>query len=402
MPDQPDPKRRPLDAAPPRASSSIPYAELHCKTNFSFLEGASHPDELVYRAAELGYRALAITDRNSLAGVMRAHVAAKQVQLKLLIGAELTPNDAPAVVLLATDREAYGRLCRLITLGRRSAPKGECHLTFDNIAEYSAGLLACIVGEARLEDLFRYRGLFADRCYLLAELHRGPNDERELQQRLELAGQAGLPLAAANDVHFHHPCRRALADVLTATRAGCTVAAVGELLFPNAARHLKAPEEMQEMFARAPGALRRTIEIADRCQFSLDELRYEYPEELAPAGQTPIEYLTRLTWAGANKRYPAGIPAKVRQLLEHELKLIAELRYEAYFLTVWDLVRFARSRNILCQGRGSAANSAVCYCLGVTSVDPERLDVLFERFISRERNEAPISTSISSTSAAKK
>ena len=389
MPDLPDTKRRPVEFALARQRAAVAYAELHCKTNFSFLEGASHPDELVHRAAELGYAALAITDRNSLAGVVRAHAAAKQAQLHLLIGAELTPADAPPVVLLATDRKAYGRLARLITVGRRQAPKGECHLTFDEIAGHAEGLLAGVIGEATQADLCRYRELFGDRCYLLAELERGPHDERQLEQRLRTARQAGVPLVAAGGVYFHHPSRRALADVLTSVRAGCTVAEAGELLFPNAVRHLKSPAEMQALFARAPGALERTIEIARRCTFSLDELRYEYPEELAPPGQTPLEYLTALTWEGARQRYPSGIPDKTRQLLEHELKLIAELRYEAYFLTVWDLVRFARSRGILCQGRGSAANSAVCFSLGVTSVDPDRMDVLFERFISRERNEAP-------------
>jgi error-prone DNA polymerase len=238
-------------------------------------------------------------------------------------------------------------------------------LSFDDLAAHADGLLAGIVGQVSTDDLFRYRELFVDRCYLFAELHRGPNDERELQHRIALAKQTRVPLVAANDVHFHHPIRRALADVLTATRAGCTVAEAGELLFPNAARHLKSPEEMRELFALAPDALRRTVEIANRCTFSLDELRYEYPEELAPAGQTPLEYLTRLAWEGARQRY-TSVPPKVRQLLEHELQLIAELRYEAYFLTVWDLVRFARSRGILCQGRGSAANSAVCYCFCCT------------------------------------
>ncbi len=393
MPEQPESKRRPVEALETvqqrRRPASIAYAELHAKTNFSFLEGASHPDELVSRAAELDYRALAITDRNSLAGVVRAHAAAKEIGLKLLIGAEITPLDAPALVLLATNRKSYGRLARLITVGRRNAPKGECRLTFDDVAAHAEGLLAGIVREVQPNDLFRYRELFGDRCYLFAELHRGPNDDRELQRCIQLAKQTRVPLVAANDVHFNHPSRRALADVLTSTRAGCTVAQAGELLFSNAARHLKTPEEMRELFARAPDAIRRTVEIAHRCQFSLAELRYEYPEELAPPGMTPLEYLTRLTWEGARGRYPDGIPEKVRQLLAHELQLIAELRYEAYFLTVWDLVRFARSRNILCQGRGSAANSAVCFCLGVTSVDPQRMDVLFERFISRERNEAP-------------
>jgi error-prone DNA polymerase len=405
------------------------YAELHAKTNFSFLEGASHPDELICRAAELGYRALAITDRNSLAGVVRAHGAAKEEGVKLIIGAEITPEDAPPVVLWATDRDAYGRLARLITRGRRRAKKGECRLCFDDIAQHAEGLLAGIRGGGRgaggggadergsiakpnrhkvslpsllapspsppltlhspLSSLLSYRDVFADRCYLLAELHRGPDDRRKWEHLQQLSRQTHIPLVAAGDVHYHLPERAVLHDVLTAIRHGCTVAEATPHLFPNAQRHLKSPAEMAALFADAPDVLRRTVEIADRCTFSLDELRYEYPEELAPPGRTPGEYLVRLTWAGARRRYPRGVPEKVRGLLEHELQLIAELHYEAYFLTVWDLVRFARRRGILCQGRGSAANSAVCYCLGITAVDPERMDVLFERFVSRQRNEAP-------------
>jgi DNA polymerase III alpha subunit len=489
----------PVTPSPPHS-----YAELHAKTNFSFLEGASHPDELVRRAAELGYAALAITDRSSLAGVVRAHGAAKEVGLKLLVGAEITPDDAPPAVLLATDRAAYGRLARLITLGRRRAEKGECRLRFDDVAEHAEGLIAGVVGDGgrrkrkggsgkaeaarggleiencklRIADcsrgrravsarslspnpsppaplpasgargerfgvgrkpqgagptprspmpnsqcaipnvpsptshppsplphpksslpslpsplsplhLHRYREVFGDRCYLLAELHQGPDDRGELRRLVHLARAARVKLAAAGDVHYHVPQRRALCDVLAAIRHGTTVAAAGELLFPNAERYLKSPDQVVALFAEVPEAIRHTVEIAERCTFSLDELRYEYPEELAPPGRTPLEHLRRLTWAGAQKRYPRGIPDRVRGLLEHELKLIEELRYEAYFLTVWDLVRFARRRGILCQGRGSAANSAVCYCLGVTSVDPGRMDVLFERFVSRERNEAP-------------
>jgi error-prone DNA polymerase len=231
--------------------------------------------------------------------------------------------------------------------------------------------------------------LFGDRCYLLAELHYGGTDEEVLDGLVERSRRLGIPLAAAGDVHYHVPERQALCDVLTALRCGTTVAAAEELLFPNAQRCLKSPEEMAARFARWPDALERTVEIASRAAFSLDELRYEYPEELAPPGQTPAEYLARLAWEGARERYPDGIPDKVRRLLEHELRLIEELHYEAYFLTVWDLVGFARQRGILCQGRGSAANSAVCFCLGITAVDPERMDVLFERFVSRERNEAP-------------
>ena len=379
MPDKPDPKRIVTLNAAPKVRGG--YAELHCKTNFSFLEGASHPDELVARAAELGYHSLAITDRNSLAGIVRAHAAAKQVGLKLLIGAEIVPVDAPPVVLLATDRQAYGRLARLITRGRRNAEKGDCRLTFDDLAEHSDGLLA-----GAWDAPERYREVFSDRCYLFLELHQ-VDDEQALADAIRSAQRARVPLVAAGGVQFHAPSRQPLADVLTAIRAGRTVAECGELLYPNAERYLKSPEQLMTLFP--PDAMRRTIEIADRCTFALDELRYDYPEELAPPGQTPLEHLTQLTWDGAGGRYPAGIPGKVRQLVEHELQLIAELRYEAYFLTVWDLVRFARSRDILCQGRGSAANSAVCYCLGITSVDPDRMDVLFERFISKERGEAP-------------
>jgi error-prone DNA polymerase len=395
MPDPQSPKRRPRIPAVPPGTATIPakgirYAELHCRTNFSFLEGASHSDELVARAVELGYAALAVTDRNSLAGVVRAHVAAKEQGLKLLIGSDVTPVDAVAVVLWAQDRSAYGRLARLITTGRRAALKEECSLTFDDVAAHATGLLAGVVlRQATVHDLGRYRELFADRCYALAELNRGPADRRLLQRMMQLAQEAGVPLVAANDVHYHIAQRRPLQDVLTAIRHGCTVAELGERIFANGERHLKASAEMMELFADCPQAVARTIEIADRCTFALDELRYEYPTELCPPGMTPMGYLIELSWEGARDRYPEGIPDKVRRLIQHELDLIGELHYEAYFLTVWDLVRFARSRGILCQGRGSAANSAVCFCLGVTAVDPDRIDVLFERFVSKERNEAP-------------
>jgi error-prone DNA polymerase len=400
MPDLPPPKRQPVplkpaeNSRPGPAPKAHPYAELHCRTNFSFLEGASHPDELVQRAAELGYRALAITDRNSLAGVVRAHVAAKEIGLKLLIGAEITPVDAPPVVVLTTDRSSYGRLSRLITRGRRNAEKGSCWLTFDDLAEHADGLIACVVardgdGDPPQTSLARYRDLFGNRCYLLAELHCGPVDRTHLGRLMHAARNANVPLVAANDVHYHDPSRQILQDVLTATRHGCSVAELGPRRFPNAERHLRSPADMMRIFPECPDAVLRSVEVADRCPFSLDELRYEYPEELCPAGLTPLEHLSRLTWNGARWRYPGGIPAKTRELLEHELRLIEDLHYEAYFLTVWDLVNFARERAILCQGRGSAANSAVCYCLGVTSVDPDRVDVLFERFLSKERNEAP-------------
>jgi error-prone DNA polymerase len=401
MPDPPAPKRIRAPLTPPAdgpdadREPAFPYAELHCKTNFCFLEGASHPDELVQRAAELRLRALAITDLNSVAGVVRAHVAAKEVGLKLLIGAEITPDDAPPVVLLATDRAAYGRLSQLITRGRRQAEKGDCRLTQADVVEFADGLLACVrLPEGSDEDavdrsLPLYRDAFGERCHLLGELCCGTDDRRRLQHLRHVARRHGLPLVAANDVHYHDPSRQPLQDVLTAVRHGTTVAELGHRRFANAERHLKSPAEMRRLFADCPEAVSLTVELANRCNFSLDELRYEYPEELCPIGLTPIEHLSRLVWQGAQERYPDGIPPKVRGMLEYELKLVEEVRYEAYFLTVWDLVQYARCRDILCQGRGSAANSVICYCLGVTSVDPVKIDLLFERFVSKERDEAP-------------
>ncbi len=377
---------------PSRTTQPIRYVELHCKTNFSFLEGASHPDELVNRTVALGYAGLAITDRSSVAGVVRAHVAAKAIGLKLIIGAEVTPTDSSPVLLWAMDRVGYGRLCRLLTRGRRQAPKGECHLAFEDVAEHSDGLLVGILLPAAGElssDLPRWREAFPGRTYAVAELHRGPCDGRLLDQWRRAASAAHVPLVAAGDVHYHDARRRYLQDVLTAIRLKTTVAELGAARFLNGERRLRSPDELLALFAACPDAVTRTTEVADRCTFSLDELRYDYPEELCPAGETPSSYLARLAWDGARARYPDGVPEKVGQLIEKELAIIGALNYPAYFLTVWDLVRFARSRDILCQGRGSAANSAVCYCLEVTSVNPDRIDVLFERFISKERNEAP-------------
>ncbi|TWT39521.1 error-prone DNA polymerase [Blastopirellula retiformator] len=370
------------------------YAELHCRTNFSFLEAASHPDEQVTTAQELGYAALAITDRNTLAGVVRANTAAKEQGLKILIGSEIMPVDAPPVVLWAKDRGGYANLCRLITLGRCRAPKGECHLTLADIAAHTAGLLAGVVPPAeheRLspEEIFPYREIFGKSAYLLAELFRGPHDEDRIDWLIQLSQQTNLPLVAAGGALFHSPQRKPLHDVITAIRHRTTVALAGQYLQTSGEHHLRSRDTITQLFARLPEAVERTLEIADACTFRLDELRYEYPEELAPQGMTPIQYLRQLTWEGATRRYPAGVPDKVRGLVEHELKLIEELHYEPYFLTVWNLMRYARSRGILCQGRGSAANSAVCFCIGVTEVDPDRINVLFERFISRERDEAP-------------
>lgn len=370
------------------------YCELHAKTNFSFLHGASHPDELVQRAAELGLGGIAVTDEASMAGIVRAHIVAKELGVKLIVGAEMAPGDSLPVVLWATDRAAYGRLCRLITKGRMRSPKGSYAITFRDVAEHSEGLLAGIIpqpgpGESLLKHLRQYRAVFGDRAYLLGEILLGANDRRHLEWLQSLSSRTRLPLVAAGAVVYHHPSRAPLCDILTAIRLGVTVDALGEQRFANAQRYLKSPSEMAALWQRYPEAVERSKEVAERCHFSLEELRYQYPQELSPRGETPFEYLRRLTWDGARIRYPQGIPEKVSRLLEHELDLIQELQYEAYFLTVWDLVRFARSRGILCQGRGSAANSAVCYCLGITAVDPERMDLLFERFVSRERNEAP-------------
>ena len=421
--------------------AAVRYCELHCKTNYSFLTGASHADELVDTAIALGYSALAVTDENTLAGVVRAYAAAreaaernKKTKLKLIIGAEIILNDAPPVVLWAPDRAAYARLSRLLTVGRRRAPKGECWLRFDDIADHHDGLLAGVIppipgdrdrfghidatdpsfewyanqldwlptaklsaqaasqlklSEASVLPLKKYRELFGDRAYLLAELYRGVDDNWRMEQLKQTSQDSGLPLVAAGDVLYHSPARLPLHDVLTATKHRTTVAEAGDLLLPNAQRHLQEISQRVAAVEDIPGAIERTCEVADRCHFCLSQLRYEYPEELAPDGQTPIEYLRELTKRGSASRYPAGVPVKVQTQIDHELQLIDELRYEAYFLTVWDLVRFARSRGILCQGRGSAANSAVCYCLGVTSVDPGTTDLLFERFVSKERNEAP-------------
>ena len=373
------------------------YAELHCLTNFSFLEAASHPDELVRRAVELGYSSLAITDINTLGGIVRANTATKELveqRLHLIIGAEIRPVDASPVVLWAKNRTGYGHLCTLITRGRRQAPKGECHLTFDDLAQHTEGLLAGVVPSLHDETFSvqegrQYRDLFGESAYLLAELHRGPHDAERIAWLKTLSRETKLPLVAAGNVLFHDPVRKPLQDVLTAIRHRTTVAQAGDLLPSNAERHLRSREVLRTIYADLPETLDRTQEIAGQCTFQLQELRYEYPEELAPPGRTPMEHLRQLTWKGAEVRYPQGVPAKVASAIEHELTLIEDLRYEAFFLTVQDIVRFARSRGILCQGRGSAANSVVCYCLGVTAVDPERINLLFERFISRERNEAP-------------
>ena len=366
------------------------YAELHCLTNFSFLRGASHPEELAARAAALGYAALAITDECSVAGVVRAHIAAKDHKLRLLVGTEIQLTDGPKLVLLATNRAGYGNLSELITKGRRSAEKGSYRLTRTDLDEGLFDCLALLLPGATTGDPESARWLaerFPGRTWIAAELHCGPDDRARLAGLRELARAAGIPLVAAGDVHMHLRSRRRLQDVLTAVRLGKPVRECGQALFPSGEHHLRLRMRLAQLYP--PELLAETLRVAEACAFSLDELRYEYPEELVPAGETSTTWLRKLAEEGLAWRFPAGPPDHVRKLVEHELALIRDLAYEAYFLTVHDIVRFARARGILCQGRGSAANSAVCFALGVTEVDPARMSMLFERFISRERNEPP-------------
>jgi error-prone DNA polymerase len=370
------------------------YAELHCISNFSFLRGASHPEELVARAKEEGYAALAITDECSLAGVVRAHIEAKKCALKLVIGSEFRLDDGLRLVLLATDRESYGNLAALITRGRRSAVKGSYRLSRADLADGVAGCLALWL-PGRIPDADEARWLkprFREALWIAVERLLEADDAARCAELAEIASTTGLPLVAAGDVHMHGRDRRALQDTLTAIRLKTTVAQAGHALHPNGERHLRPLATLERIYP--PAWLAETLAIAERCRFSLDELRYEYPEEIVPAGETPAAYLRRLTEEGFARRFPAAVTppkdrTKVRALIERELALIAEKHYEAFFLTVYDIVKFARDNGILCQGRGSAANSAVCYCLGVTEVNPSCTEVLFERFISRERDEPP-------------
>ena len=356
------------------------YAELHCLSSFSFLRGASHPEELVQRAHALGYAALALTDECSLAGAVRAHLAAKECGLKLIFGTEVTLEDGLKLVLLATDRRSYGAICALITTGRRRGKKGSYALQRKDVEGINALLL---LPSEKEEDARWAAAHFPGRAWIAAELHCGPNDRAKLESLKRL----GLPLVAAGDVHMHLRSRKPLQDVLTAIRLGKPVAECGQALQPNAERHLRLRMRLAQLYP--PELLAETARIAARCDFSLEELRYEYPEELVPQGETPATWLRKLALEGLQWRFPDGVPSKVRGLAERELALIAELRYEPFFLTVHDVVRYARGQGILCQGRGSAANSVICYALGITEVDPARMSMLFERFVSKERNEPP-------------
>jgi error-prone DNA polymerase len=367
------------------------YAELHCLSNFSFLRGASHPGELVAQAAALGYSALAVTDECSMAGVVRAHDAAKQHKLKLIVGAEFRTPDDLHLVLLAPTQTAYAEICALITRARLAADKGTYRVTR---ADFQSGLDHCLAlwvppAELRASTAGWLRELFPGRCWIAVELHLGADDASRLARLQRFGAAHGLPLVAAGDVHMHLPERRALQDTLTAIRHRCTLAAAGHRLFPNSERHLRSYEQLRKIYPQS--LLDETLHVAQRCEFSLNELRYHYPRELVPPGLAASEHLRNLTERGLKLRWPGGVPEKIRTVVDKELALIKQLQYEHFFLTVHEIVEWARGRPkpILCQGRGSAANSVVCYALRITEVNPDNIAMLFERFISAERDEPP-------------
>lgn len=430
------------------------YVPLWCKSNFSFLEGASHPDELIEEAHRLGLRSLALTDRDGVYGVVRAHVRAREVGVHLIVGSEVTVADGAAIVLLAQDRIGYANLCRLITAGRTRSPKGESSVTWEEVCAHTAGLIALWGGQTTVESresrvesrepvgargsglgVWRQRSeryhaamphapchvpraprairqspiadphtpcadrrayplpilcdAFGDRLYAIVARHRRAEEVRAEARLREWAAHYGIPVVAATEVFYHAPSRRPVQDVLTCIRHGVALAEAGRRIRSNAEFDLKSPHAFRALFADDPSAVARTEEVAARCTFSLAELRYRYPSECLPGGVTTSQWLRHLTFAGAQSRYGDRIPGAVAAQLERELALIEELDYGGYFLTMWEIVEFCRRRGILCQGRGSAANSAVCYCLGITEVDPTRVELLFERFLSRERAEPP-------------
>ncbi|MFL5104872.1 MAG: PHP domain-containing protein, partial [Xanthobacteraceae bacterium] len=373
------------------------YAELAVTTNFSFLRGASHPEELVTRAQELELAALGITDRNSVAGVVRAYTKAKEIEFRLVVGARVVFADAtPDILAYPQDRAAWGRLTRLLSVGKSRADKGECLLFLDDLMEHIDGLNLIVVPDrinaGALHPLLERLNEAASRrsVWLAAAMLYRDDDQRRLTRLARLAAATRVPLIAVNDVLYHAPERRALQDVVTCIREHVTIDCAGRLLEANAERHLKSGTEMARLFCAAPQAVHETLRFLERCRFSLDELKYDYPDETRQGYATPQEALVALTEQGVRRRYPDGMRLDIRRALDHELAVTAELNYAPYFLTVHDIVRFARSKGILCQGRGSAANSVICYCLGITEVDPERINLLFERFVSAERREEVI------------
>ena len=395
-----------------RADEKHPYVELQAVSNFSFLRGASSPVELVGRAAALGYHGLSITDFNSLAGVVRAHSAAKDLKFSYYAASRLEvawPDGAGlkfSLLAYPTERESYGRLCRILTAGKRRAQKNGCEISFNDLVQLQKDLVLIAVAP---EDILKNRetalrrenfagfcaalkSAVSDKKFLFLALSRDCSaaDGQRVKFARRTSQKLSIPLVVSGNIYYHDPSRRRLQDVLSCVRVKCSIKDAGYLLLQNAERCFKPPAEIYRIFREFVPALRRTLDVASMLKgFSLDQLRYEYPDEICPAGMSPRQYLAKLAWQEAENRYPLGIPGKVRKIIQEELKLIAELGYEKYFLTCYDIVKFARSRGILCQGRGAAANSAVCYCLGITAVDPEKIDLLFARFVSKERNEPP-------------
>ncbi|MBM4263585.1 MAG: DNA polymerase III subunit alpha [Deltaproteobacteria bacterium] len=425
----------------------VSYLPLWCKSNFSFLEGASHPDELIEEGHRLGLPALALTDRDGVYGIVRAHVKARELGMKLIVGAQVSVDDGSVIVLLAQDRGGYANLCRLLTRGRLRSEKGESVVSWDEVCAHASGVIGLWGGGGEQGDgsreqaagarsakskgqgagsargrtntgksaevidsgpstelrtgLRRNDGVkareiiellcdaFGDRLYLMLARHRREEEVEQEAHLREVASRYNIPLLAANEVLYHTPARRRLQDVLTAVRQGVPVSSCGRKLKPNAEYGLKSPPLFGQLFADDPAVVTRTLEVAERCRFSLNELRYRYPSEKMPNGVTSAEWLRRLTLEGAQRRYPQGVPNGIPQQIDKELEIIQALDYPGYFLTMWEIVEYCRANNILCQGRGSAANSVVCYCLGITAVDPKRIGMLFERFLSQERAEPP-------------
>ena len=369
------------------------YAELQVTTHFSFLRGASSADELFRTAKELGMSALGIVDRNSLAGIVRALEASHATGVHLVVGCRLDLADGMSILVYPTDRAAYSRLTRLLTLGKSRGGKGNCILNFEDVALNAEGLIGILVPDLCDEtcalQLRKMAELFGDRAYLSLCLRRRPNDQLRLHELSNLAARFKVKTVVTNDVLFHEPSRRQLQDIVTCIRNNTTIDDIGFERERHADRYLKPPEEMERLFPRYPEALARTLEIVERCKFSLEELTYQYPEEAIVPGRQAQESLEHYVWACIPNRYPEGLPPSVLKVIRHELDLIRTMKYAPYFLTVFSIVRYARSQGILCQGRGSAANSAVCYILGITSIDPETNNLLFERFVSQERDEPP-------------
>jgi error-prone DNA polymerase len=376
------------------------YSELQVTTNFSFLRGASHPEEIVEQAVLYGYTKVAITDRNTLAGVVRAYAAAKDKEIEIIVACRLDLLDGPSLLAYPTDKASYNKLSQLLTVGNLRAEKGQCHLYKSDVYTHAHGMLFIVIPPDSLNESFKlepgfvqqlkeYKHEFGSALHLAAIRTYQSDDHKRIFRLSQLSKLYGIPLVATNDIHYHDHSRRELQDVLTCVREKCTINNAGFRLHQNAERHMKSIEEMQRLFRQYPEAIENAEYIASRCQFSLSSLKYNYPEELTTEGRTPQEELIFLTWEGVKERFPEGIEDKMVESIKHELKFIEEMSYASYFLTVHDIVRFARENKILCQGRGSAANSVVCYCLGITSVDPRKFDLLFERFISASRNEPP-------------